>query len=112
MTHYRNGDMGKGGENQEGKSDKRVMEYKARQRGSTTMRTNPTKKTQENARYSHATLQKRNVEATSGSASRPARGSTGTLAAHGSGEERRGMRRHPNRGRSGLHTVSGGGQLA
>jgi hypothetical protein len=40
------------------------------------------------------------VEATSGGASRPARGSTGTLAAHGAGEERRGKRRHPSRGRS------------
>jgi hypothetical protein len=50
------------------------------------------------------------VEATSG-ASRAARGSTGTLAAHhGAGEERRGMRRHPSRGRSGLHAICGGGQ--
>jgi hypothetical protein len=32
------------------------------------------------------------------------------LAAHGEGEERRGRRRHPNRGRNGLHTVCGGGQ--
>jgi hypothetical protein len=47
------------------------------------------------------------VEATSG-ASRAARGSTGTLAAHGRGEERRGMRRHPSRGQSGLHIVCGG----
>jgi hypothetical protein len=51
------------------------------------------------------------VEATSG-ASRAARGVTGTLAAHGAGEERRGRRRHPNRGRSGLHAVRGGGQTA
>jgi hypothetical protein len=36
------------------------------------------------------------VKATSG-ASRAARGSTGTLAAHGAGEERRGRRRPPNR---------------
>jgi hypothetical protein len=36
------------------------------------------------------------VEATSG-ASRTARESTGTLAAHGAGEERRGRRRHPGR---------------
>jgi hypothetical protein len=51
------------------------------------------------------------MEATSG-ASRAARGSTGTLAAHVAGEERCGMRRHPNRGRSGLHIVYGGGQPA
>jgi hypothetical protein len=51
------------------------------------------------------------VEATSG-ASRAARGSTGTLAAHGAGEERRGLRRHPNRGRNGLHAVYGGRQTA
>jgi hypothetical protein len=52
------------------------------------------------------------VEATSG-ASRAARGSTGTLAVHGAGEERRSMRRHPSRGRSGLlHPVCGGGQTA
>ena len=51
------------------------------------------------------------VEATSG-ASRAARGSTGTLAAHGAGEERRGRRRHPSRGRSGLHAVCAGGQTA
>jgi hypothetical protein len=49
------------------------------------------------------------VEATRG-VSRAARGGTGTLAAHGAGEERRGMRRHPSRGRSGLHTVRGGGR--
>jgi hypothetical protein len=30
----------------------------------------------------------------------------------GAGDERRGRRRHPNRGRSGLHTVCGGGQTA
>jgi hypothetical protein len=41
---------------------------------------------------------------------RAARGSTGTLAAHRAGEERRGRRRHPSRGRSGLHFVCGGGQ--
>jgi hypothetical protein len=52
-----------------------------------------------------------NVEATSG-ASRAAPRSTGTLAAHGACEERRGKRRHPSRGRSGLHTVYGGGQTA
>jgi hypothetical protein len=51
------------------------------------------------------------VEATSGT-SRAARGSTGTLAAHVPGEERRDMTRHPNRGRNGLHTVCGGGQTA
>jgi hypothetical protein len=51
------------------------------------------------------------VEATSG-ASRAARGSTGTLAAYGAGEERRGKRRHPSRGRSGLHAVCGCGQTA
>jgi hypothetical protein len=51
------------------------------------------------------------VEATSG-ASRAARGRTGTLAAHGAGEERRGMRRYPGRGRSGLHAVRSGGQIA
>jgi hypothetical protein len=48
------------------------------------------------------------MEATNG-ASRAARGSTGTLAAHGAREERRGRRRHPSRGRSGMHTVRGGG---
>jgi hypothetical protein len=47
------------------------------------------------------------LEATSG-ASRTARGRTGTLAAHGAGEDRRGMRRHPSRGRSGLRTMCGG----
>jgi hypothetical protein len=31
---------------------------------------------------------------------------------HGAGKEHRGKRRHPNRGRSGLHTVCGGGQTA
>jgi hypothetical protein len=51
------------------------------------------------------------VEATSG-ASRAAQESTGTLAAHGAGEERRSKRRHPNRGRSGLRTIRGGGQTA
>jgi hypothetical protein len=51
------------------------------------------------------------VEATSG-VSRAARDSTWTLAAHGAGEERRGKRRHPSRGISGLLTVSGGGQAA
>jgi hypothetical protein len=34
------------------------------------------------------------------------------LAAHSAGEVRRGRRRHPSRGRSGLHTVFGGGQTA
>jgi hypothetical protein len=48
------------------------------------------------------------VEATSG-ASRAARGKTGTLASNG---ECLGRRRHPNRGRSILHTVCGGGQTA
>jgi hypothetical protein len=38
------------------------------------------------------------VEAISG-ASRAARECTGTFAAHGAGEERRGRRRHPGRGR-------------
>jgi hypothetical protein len=33
-------------------------------------------------------------------------------AAHGAGEERRGMRRYPNRGRSGINTVRGGRQPA
>jgi hypothetical protein len=56
-------------------------------------------------------LRMQQVEATSG-ASHAARGSTGTRAAHGGGEGRRGMRRHPNRGRSGLHTVRNGGQPA
>jgi hypothetical protein len=51
------------------------------------------------------------VEATSGT-SRAVQGSTGTLAVHGAGEARIGMRMHPNRGRSGLHTVRGGGQFA
>jgi hypothetical protein len=51
------------------------------------------------------------VEATSG-ASRAARGSTGTLAAHSAGEERRGMSRHLSQGRGGLHTIRGGGQTA
>jgi hypothetical protein len=51
------------------------------------------------------------VEAPSG-VSRAARGSSGTLAAHGAGEERRGKRRHPNGGRGGLHTVCGGRQTA
>jgi hypothetical protein len=51
------------------------------------------------------------VEATS-RASRDPRGSTETLAAHGAGEERRGMSGHPNRGRSGLPTVCGSGQTA
>jgi hypothetical protein len=49
------------------------------------------------------------VEATSG-ASRAARGSTGTLAAHGAGKERRGKRRHPSRGRSGPRAVRSGVQ--
>jgi hypothetical protein len=31
---------------------------------------------------------------------------------HGAGKEHRGKRRHPNRGRSCLHTVCGGGQTA
>jgi hypothetical protein len=51
------------------------------------------------------------VEVTSG-ASRAARGSTGTLAAHGAVVERRDRRRHSSRGRNGLHTVCGGGQIA
>jgi hypothetical protein len=51
------------------------------------------------------------VEGTSG-ASHAARGSTGTPAAHGAGEERRGKRMHPSPGRRGLHTVCGGGQTA
>jgi hypothetical protein len=51
------------------------------------------------------------VGATSGP-SHDARGRTGTLAAHGAYEERRGMRRHPSRGRSGLHTARYGGQTA
>jgi hypothetical protein len=100
----------KRGENQEGMCYKMVTESKARQRGSTTRSTSPLEKTRENTRYCHATLKTRQVEATSGSASRPARGSTGTLAAHGAGEERRGKRRHHIRGRSGLNTVRGGGQ--
>jgi hypothetical protein len=33
-----------------------------------------------------------------------------TLAALGAAEERRGKRKHPSRGRSGLHIASGGGQ--
>jgi hypothetical protein len=49
------------------------------------------------------------VEAISG-ASHAAGGSTGRLAALSAGEERRSRRRHPDRGRSGLHTVCGGGQ--
>jgi hypothetical protein len=60
---------------------------------------------------SKATPRVQHVEATSGG-SHAARGSTGTLAFHGAGEERRGRRRHPTRGRSGLHTVCGGGQTA
>jgi hypothetical protein len=55
----------------------------------------------------HATTKTQYVEATSG-ASPATRGSTATLAAHGVGEERSGKRRHPNRGRSTLHTVRGG----
>jgi hypothetical protein len=51
------------------------------------------------------------VQATGG-ASRAARGSTGTLAASGAGEERRGRRRHPSPGRSGLHAVRSVGQTA
>jgi hypothetical protein len=51
------------------------------------------------------------AEATSG-ASSAARGRTGTLAAIGAGEESRGTRRHPIRGRSDLHTVCGGGKSA
>ena len=56
-------------------------------------------------------MRMQHVEATSG-ASHAAGGSTGTLAALGAGEERRGKRRHSSRGRSGLHTVRGGGQPA
>jgi hypothetical protein len=52
------------------------------------------------------------MEVNNSGASRAARGSTGTLADHGAGEERRGMRRYPGRGRSGLHAVCGGGQTA
>jgi hypothetical protein len=56
-------------------------------------------------------MRMQHVGAKSG-ASRAARGSTGTLAAHGAGEECRGWRRHPSRGRIGLHTVCGGAQTA
>jgi hypothetical protein len=65
-------------------------------KGSTTMCTELAAKAQE--------MKTRHVEATSGSATSAARGSTGTLAAHGAGEERRGRRMHPSRGRSSLHT--------
>jgi hypothetical protein len=47
------------------------------------------------------------MEATSG-ASRAARGDTETLSAHGAGEERQGMRKHPGRRRSGYHIIGGG----
>jgi hypothetical protein len=65
-------------------------------------------KTQENTRNSHATINTQNLEATSG-ASSAARGSTGTLAGHGKGEECRDMRRDPTRGRSSLSIVRCGG---
>jgi hypothetical protein len=54
-------------------------------------------------------LKMQHMETTSG-ALRAARGSMGAVAAHGAREKRRGKRRHPSRGRSGIHTVSGGGQ--
>jgi hypothetical protein len=50
------------------------------------------------------------MEATSGT-SRTTRGSTGTLVIHGVGDECRGKRCHPIRGRSGLHTFGGGGYV-
>jgi hypothetical protein len=62
-------------------------------------------------RNSQATLRTQHLEATS-SAPRAARGSTGTLAAHGTGEEYRGRAWHTNRGRSGIPTVRCGGQPA
>jgi hypothetical protein len=49
------------------------------------------------------------MEVTRG-ASRAARGSKGTLAARATGEERRDMTMPESQGRSGFHTVRGGGQ--
>jgi hypothetical protein len=87
---------------QKGKSDKRITESKARQ-----------KETLHCAQTSQIKPRKLlgNAEnATRGGDKR--RGSTGTLEAHGAGEERRGKRRHFIRGRRGLRTIYGGGQSA
>jgi hypothetical protein len=66
-----------------------------------------------NIRNSHATLK----NTTRGGDKwhlkhRANQGNMETLASHGAGEERRGMRTHPRRDRSGLHINLGGGQPA
>jgi hypothetical protein len=95
--HYKNLDMEKGG-GQEGKSDTRITESKARQR-----------ETLHCAQTKHIEIRK--IPCNTENASRAARESTGTLAAYyGAREERRGRRRHPSQGKSGLHTICGGGQ--
>jgi hypothetical protein len=60
---------------------------------------------------SHATLKTHHREATTG-ASRAKRGNAKTILAHVAGEERRDMKRHPSRGKSGLHSVDDGGHSA
>jgi hypothetical protein len=83
-----------GGGHQKGNNDTRVTGSKTWQmEAMLCAHIDLTKKTQENKRNSHVTLELQHVEATSG-ASRAASGTAETLAAHGGGEERRGMRRH------------------
>jgi hypothetical protein len=77
-------------------------------KGSTALCPYLIKKTPGNIRNSHTKLKTQRVDAASG-ASSAARGTAEMLAAHGAGEARRDMRRHPIRERSGLHAVRGGG---
>jgi hypothetical protein len=90
--------MGKGGDGQKGKSDKiEGHGIQCTANGSTTPIVprnveNATRRGDERTRREEARGRSRSI--------------------HGAGEERRGKRRYPIRGRSGLHTVPGNGQPA
>jgi hypothetical protein len=112
ILDYKKGDrkvgMEKGGEEPRGQEGHGIQ---GTAKGSPTLCANLADETQDNTRNSHATLKTQRLEATS-TASRAARGSTGTLAASGTSEECRGRRRYTNKGRSGLPTVRSDGQPA